>query len=316
MVDESETLGGALEDVRALCAVAEFGTVSAAARQLGETKGSISRRLSRLEQRLGVTLLARTSRAVSPTEEGMAFYVKAREALTWMDDAVESARQSQQVPHGHLRVTAPVDLGMDVLPALVVRFRALHPQITVELLITDSALDLASNRVDLALRASVGVLPDTGYRASLVAQFRIGLYASPAYLAAHGGGPEMPAALAEHQLVVAREFAGATQLQLTDRRGRSHEVVARPVIRSSDYASVLRLIMAGGGIGPVPDMVAAPAVASGAILPVLPEWSASSGALYAISLSGRDAPARVRVFRDFVRTELESLWTDDPKPPQ
>jgi len=312
MVVETETiggalLGGALEDVRAFCAVAEFGTVSAAARQLGETKGSISRRLSRLERRLGVTLLARTPRAVSPTEEGVAFHAKAREALAWLDDAAEGARRSQSVPRGHLRVTAPVDFGMDVLPELVVRFRTMHPQITVELLITDSALDLAANRVDLALRASVGDLPDMGYRASMVAQFRIGLYAAPAYLAARAGGPDAPSALAEHDLVVSREFAGTVQLLMTDRRGRSSEVIARPAIRTSDYASVLRLAIAGGGIGPIPDLVAAASVASGALSPVLPAWSVSQGTLYAVSLGGRDAPARVRVFRDFVRMELGSL---------
>jgi len=306
MVDESETIGGALEDVRAFCAVAEFGTVTAAARQLGETKGSISRRLSRLERRLGVKLLARTPRAVSPTEEGVAFFTKAREALSWLDDAVEGARQSQEVPRGHLRITAPVDLGMDVLPCLVVRFRAQHPQITVELLLTDALLDLAANRVDLALRASVGDLPNMGYRASVLTQLRIGLYAAPAYLAARGS-PDTPAALAEHDLVVSREFAGAAQLRLTDRRGRAHEVLARPVIRTSDYASVLRLTVAGGGIGPVPHLVAAASVTSGALAPVLPEWSIPTGTLYAISLSGRDAPARVRAFREFVRSALESL---------
>ena len=134
MVDKTETIGGAIEDVRAFCTVVELGTVSAAARQLQETKGSISRRLSRLEKRLAARLLARTPRAVSPTEEGTAFYTKAREALKWMDDAAEGARQSQDVLRGHLRVTAPIDLGMDVLPDLVVRFRRVHPQINVELL--------------------------------------------------------------------------------------------------------------------------------------------------------------------------------------
>jgi DNA-binding transcriptional LysR family regulator len=138
MVDDTETIGGSLEDLRAFCAVAEFGTVSSAARQLGETKGSVSRRLSRLEQRLGVALLARTPRAVSLTEEGAAFYAKSHEALALLDDAAEGARQSRTMPSGHLRVTAPVDFGMDVLPELVVRFRARHPQITVELLLTDA----------------------------------------------------------------------------------------------------------------------------------------------------------------------------------
>src|SRR5690606_17454978 len=129
--------------------------------------------------------------------------------------------------------------------------------------------------------------PDMGYRASVIAQFRIGLYAAPAYLAACGGSPAAPAELSAHDLVGSREFVGAAQLTLTDRRGRSQEVIARPVIRTSDYGGVLRLTVAGGGIGPIPDRVAAASVAAGALVPVLPEWSVSEGRLYAISLSGR-----------------------------
>lgn len=307
MVDDSETIGGALEDIRAFCAVAEFGTVSAAARQLGETKGSISRRLSRLEHRLGVALLARAPRAVSPTEEGTAFYIKAREALAWLDDAAEDARQSQDVPQGHLRVTAPVDIGIELMPPIVAKFRALHPQITVELLLTDTPLDLAANRIDLALRAQDGNLPDMVYRASSVAQLRVGLYAAPDYLEANGWSGDTPAALAEHHFVISREFTGAAQLVLTDRRGRTHEVVIRPSIRTSDYASVLRLAIAGAGIGPIPDLVAAAHVASRALVPVLADWSLSEGQLYAISLNGQKAPARVRVFREFVRRELNAV---------
>ncbi|WP_077528970.1 LysR family transcriptional regulator [Vreelandella utahensis] len=307
MVDGIETIGGALEDIRAFCAVAEFGTVSAAARQLGETKGGISRRLSRLEHRLGVTLLARAPRAVSPTEEGTAFYSKAREALAWLDDAAEGAQESQDVPRGHLHVTAPVDIGMELMPSIVAKFRTLYPQITVELLITDNPLDLAANRIDLALRAQDGNLPDMVYRASSVAQLRVGLYASPLYLEANGLSPETPAALADHHLVISHEFTGAAQLLLTDRRGRTQEVVIRPSIRTSDYASVLRLAMAGAGIGPIPDLVADTHITSGALVPVLADWRLSEGKLYAISLSGQNAPARVRVFREFIRKELNAV---------
>lgn len=313
MVDRMETIGGAIEDVRAFCAVVEFGTVTAAARQLRETKGSISRRLSRLEGRLGATLLARTPRVVTPTEEGTAFYTKAREALRWMDDAVEGARQSQDVLRGHLRVTAPIDMGMDVLPSIVVQFRRLHPQISVELLITDASLDLAANRVDLALRASVDTLPDMGYRASKIMDFHIGLYAAPDYLAANGGSPDLPSALAEHAWVLSRQAPGAAQLLLTDKRGRSAQVVAHPAISTSDYASVLRVVLAGGGIGPIPSMIAATSVATGALLPVLCDWTVAKGTLYAISVGGRDAPARVRVFREYVRTALCSAHMSNPE---
>lgn len=303
MVDESATIGGALEDLRAFCAVIEFGTVSAAARQLGETKGSISRRVSRLERRLGTALLARTPRAVTATEEGTAFYAKAREALSLLADAVEGARASQSAPQGHLRVTAPIDFGMDVLPGLIVQFRALHPQISVELLLTDATLDLAANRIDLALRASAEPLPDMGYRASKLIDFHVCLYAAPDYLTAHGI-PAAPADIADHDLVVAREFAGAATLPLVHRRGRSEQVMARPVMRTTDYASVHRIVAEGGGIGAIPDIVVAASVASGVLKRVLPDWAVAAARLHAISLGGRDAPARVRVFRDFMRGEL------------
>lgn len=303
MVDMTETLNGSLEDVRAFCAVVEFGTVSAAARLLGETKGGVSRRLSRLERHLGISLLARTPRAVSPTEEGTAFYAKAREGLSLLDDAAGDARRSRSVPRGHLRVTAPMDIGIDVLPQLVVAFRKAHPQITVELLLTDQALDLASNRIDLALRARPGDLPDMGYRASVVAAFGVGLYASPAYLAERGA-PVTPADLGDHDFVSAREAVGAAQLVLTDRRGREERVVVRPAIRTTDYASIRGIAVAGGGIAPIPDLAAAASLASGVLERVLPEWSAGQAKLHAISLGGRETPARVRVFREFIRTEL------------
>jgi DNA-binding transcriptional LysR family regulator len=298
-------LGGALEDLKAFCAVIEFGSVSRAAREMAETKGSISRRVSRLESRLGTALLARTSRAVSATQEGSAFYAKARDALALLADATQSARQSRTIPHGNLRVTAPMDIGLDVLPPLVVKFRALYPQMTVELLLTDAPLDLAANRIDLALRATAANLPDMNYRASTIQRFRMALYAAPAYLAARGM-PVEPQDLESQDLVTSRELVGAATLSLTGPRGRRVEVKARPMIRTTDYASVHRIVQAGGGIGILPDMIAGASLAAGLIEPVLASWSLNRGQLYAISLSGEQAPARVSVFRDFIRDELKT----------
>src|SRR5690606_26307133 len=132
------------------------------------------------------------------------------------------------VPRGHLRITAPVDFGMDVLPGILVRFRRLHPQMTVELVLSDTSLDLAANRIDLALRATAGDLPDMGYRASALVDFRIALYASPEYLASRGE-PAVPSDLVAHDVVVSREFTATAHLPLTDRRGRSEQIAVRPV---------------------------------------------------------------------------------------
>ena len=303
MVAEMETLDGALEDVRAFCAVMELGSVSAAARRLDTTKGGLSRRVSRLERRLGVRLLARTPRAVSPTEEGTAFYAKAQGALSLLDEAADDARQSQSVPRGHLRVTAPLDFGVDVLPPLIVEFHARHPQITVELLVSDAPLDLAALRIDLALRAAVDDLPDMGYRASTVIEFPVALYAAPAYLESRRA-PGSPAELAEHLIVAAREASGTARLTLTSRRGRRESVAVRPAIQTGDFASACRLLHAGGGIGAVPEIIAAPAVRTGQLVRILPDWIVARAKLHAISLAGREAPARVRAFREFVREKL------------
>jgi DNA-binding transcriptional LysR family regulator len=295
---------GAVEDLSAFCAVIEFGSVSAAARRLGESKGGVSRRLSRLEARLGVALLARTSRAVSATEEGQAFFAKAREALGLLEDAFAGARDARELPRGLLRITAPVDLSVELLPELIVRFREQHPQITLELLATDQALDLAAHRIDLALRAaSDGPLPDTGYRASQLARFAVRLYAAPGYLARRGTPPSVDA-LPEHDLLAFRD-PGA-QLELSDRNGRRQRLPWASVLRSTDFASLLRLTRAGGGIAPLPEPVAQPAVRLGQLVPVLPDWQSAQAALYAVSLGGREAPARVRVFREFLRAALEA----------
>jgi DNA-binding transcriptional LysR family regulator len=305
MVDQTETISGSLDDIRAFCAVMALGSISAAARQMETTKGGLSRRVSRLERRLGVKLLARTPRAVSPTEEGADFYNKAREALALLGDAAESARKSDVVPSGHLRVTAPVDFGVDVLPPLLVQFHAQHPQITVELIVTDTLLDLAAHRIDLAFRATERELPDMNYRASLVTEFSIALYAAKAYLVANGT-PSVPADLATHEFVMTREPAGAVRLVLTNKRGSREAVLVQPVIISSDFSSVARLVLAGGGIGAIPEIVASSHVASGALVRVLSEWRVAQASLHAISLAGLNAPARVRAFREFIRRQLSA----------
>ena len=313
MVAISETLGGSLEDVRAFCAVYEVGSISGAARRLGMTKGGLSRRVSRMEERLGVKLLARTPRAVSPTEEGSAFYARASDALALLDDAADVARKARSIPHGHLRVTVPMDFAVDVLPPLMLQFQAEHPQVTVEMLVSDAMLDLAALGIDLALRASAQDLPDTGYRASVLIEFPIVLYAAPQYLATHGT-PSRPADLADHAVVSTREAVGAGQRTLTHRRGRSEVVTVRPRIQSGNYAITCRMVAEGGGIGALPEILAASAVRSGRLVRVLPDWVVSQARLHAVSVAGREAPARVRVFREFIRERLQAACAERSRP--
>jgi DNA-binding transcriptional LysR family regulator len=303
MVARTETFRGGLDDVRAFCAVVDLGTVTAAAASLRETKGSVSRRISRLERALGARLMARTSRAVSPTAEGLAFYAKAQESLTLLDEAAETARDARTVPAGHLRITTSIDFGIEVMPEIIARFREAYPQITVEMLNTDARLDLAANRIDLALR--LGGAEETGYRAMVLATLAVGLYAAPAYLQRRPP-PARLADLAGHDLILARERFGAAALALTDGQGRTEPLALSPAIRVSDFASAHRLTLAGAGIGHLPTLVAARAVAAGQIVRVLAPWATRGARLRAVTLAGRELPARVEVFREHVRGALAS----------
>ncbi|SDO65411.1 DNA-binding transcriptional regulator, LysR family [Methylobacterium phyllostachyos] len=301
MVARSETFRGGLDDVRAYCTVVDLGTVTAAAASLRETKGSVSRRISRLERALGVRLMARTSRAVSPTAEGLAFYTKAQESLTLLDEATETARDARTVPAGHLRITTSIDFGIEVMPEIVASFREAYPQITVEMLNTDARLDLAANRIDLALR--LGSAEETGYRAAMLATLAVGLYAAPAYLLRRPAPADL-AALRDHDLILARERFGATALALTDGMGRTEPLAVSPAIRVSDFATAHRLTLAGAGIGHLPTLVAARAVEAGQLERVLAPWATRGAALRAVTLAGRELPARVRVFREHVSSAL------------
>ena len=242
-VDELETMGGSLTDVRAFCRVVELGTLSAAARVLGETKGSISRRLRRLETGLGLSLLARHPRSVTVTGEGQLFYGKAREGLLLLEEGAELARATRSEPRGVLRITAPMDLGQEWLPPIIVDFARQYPQIRVELLLSDQRLDLASHQIDVALRATEGGLPDMGYSARPLTRLTMGWFAAPAYLA-EAAPPACPEELHAHALILAGPSNQGCRVRL-HQGGVEEQLILWPRLQSLDYASVLRLTLCG-----------------------------------------------------------------------
>jgi DNA-binding transcriptional LysR family regulator len=299
MVVKTETFSGSLDDVRAFCAVVDFGSISAAARELAETKGSVSRRITRLENTLGTKLLARTSRAVSALNEGLEFYEKAAAAITLLDDAREDVRKSRDVLRGAIRVTAPLDIATEILPDLIVEFRKQQPLITVEILATDAKLDLTANRIDIALRVIPGEVPDSEYQAVLVTELDFGVFAAPSYLV---GKPSVavPQDLTIHDLILPRDRPGMSHMTLTCTT-RVEKVALRPVLRASDFACILRLVVSGAGVAPLPAPIASRWVDDGALVRLLPDWHIYRLKLYAISAPGRQMSARVRELRDFIR---------------
>lgn len=302
-VAESETLKGPLDDLRAFCRVMELGSLSAAARVLNETKGSISRRISRLEKTLGVQLLARTPRAVKPTEAGEQFFISARKSLAVLDDAVNHLRDTDIQPSGHLRITAPIDLGTEMMPALLAAFRREYPAITVELELSNARLDLSAHQIDIAIRAAGNDLPDMGYSAMRLIPLPIGFYAAPEYLARHAPLLQ-PQDLFQADLILPPKYHYQQHLVLTQNHGQKEVMDVKGAFLVNDFACAHRLVLARCGVGILPEIIAAPSVAAGALVQVLPEWLTERGYLYAITLNSLRSPTKLVVFKSFLKSWL------------
>ena len=286
-----------MSDLRAFCRVVDLGSVTGAARSLGETKGSVSRRITRLEQALGVVLLRRSPRLVQATEDGAVYRASVGRVLEMLDDANAQARRALSAPSGHLRVTAPVDVGLTLMPPIVAGFVDRYPDITVEMILTEKLLDFDGHQIDVAVRAGA-TLQDSALVAHRLLDLTGRLYASPAYVARHGA-PRRPDDLADHRLLLVQTVRGAGALTL--RRGDEEHRLrprSRGSLSGSDFAFTRELALAGSGVALLPDIVARGAVEAGALVPVLREWAGFSGALFAVHQAARLLTPKVRVFRE------------------
>lgn len=297
-------------DLRAFCLVADLGSITAAAKTLGETKGSVSRRLARLEQRLGVSLVRRSPRLVQPTEDGLAFRQRVGQALEQLDEATAAVQHTNATPRGKLRVTAPADLAVRLIAPLLAQFGSLYPDVQVEMLLTDKRLDFDGEQLDVAFRAAAS-LGDSTLIVRKLLDLEPLLVASPSYLEAHKP-PREPDDLAEHRLLMFRA-PGAPSVTLTRihdrRRGEPLKPAAeakvtvrvRGDVLANDGELLREVALVGGGIAMLPRVFVDRELAQKRLVPVLRgyrvEWGA---ALYLLHPPRQFLPAKVRAFRDFM----------------
>jgi DNA-binding transcriptional LysR family regulator len=295
----SETATVDVGDVRAFGAVVDLGSVTAAAHALGETKGSVSRRLSRLEAAVGLPLLVRSGRRVVPTEDGVLYRKAAGRALDLLADARDMLHDQHGTPVGHLRVTAPIGLGTVVLGPLLAPFIEAYPGITLELVLTDAVLSFERDRIDVALRLSSG-LPDSELVAHRLFAIAGTLVASPGYLARRGA-PTHPRELHEHQLLLPPIRGQGTPLRLEHQvSGAVFEAVFRGHVTCHDLLLLREAARGGAGIAMMPDRLGN----EPGLTPVLADWTFAGGIGLGLETAGGPLPPKVRVFRDFVRENL------------
>jgi DNA-binding transcriptional LysR family regulator len=286
-----------ISDVRAFVRVVERGGFAAASKDLGITASAVSKLIRRLEDRLGVRLLHRTTRRVALTPEGEIYHLRARDILAAIDDAEAEVSQAGQRPRGRLRVTCVAAFAFHQLTPALPHFFARFPDIALELGVTDRVVDLLSQNVDVGIRS--GSIDDGSLVARKIAEIRRGLYASPQYLDRHGR-PRACDELCAHNCIILSQIPSSHRWPFQENgKTKVVQINSRAVVDSGEAA--LRLAIAGGGIARLADLIVADAVADGRLVPVLADTHVVEPVpLSAVYPHGKHRMPKVRAFLDFL----------------
>jgi len=288
-------------DMRAFVRVVEYQSFSAAAVVLGLTPSAVSKLVSRLEDRLGVRLLHRTTRRLALTSEGEVYFTRARQILADIEEVEAEVTRSRGSPRGRLHVHTSNAFGVHQLAPALPEFLMRYPDIEVELSITDRIVDLVGERADVAIRG--GPIADTSLSARKIGEFERTICAAPSYLARRGV-PRTPAELASHVCVVAAPMSSRWPFRT---RTGLDLVEIMPRVTTDNGEAALRLALGGAGIARLADVIIGEPIRSGLLVPLLTDVHHTELLpLSAIYLAGRHRLPKVRVFLDFLVEQFAS----------
>lgn len=283
----------------AFASAVEAGSSSAAARTLGTSPSAVSKSVARLEQRFGVRLFQRSTRMLSLTQEGAAYYERIAPLLRALDQAGDAMRPAG-IAQGVLRITAPGDLGRILLEPVIGRFLPRHPELKLEMSLADRHVDLIREGYDIAIRA--GQVADSDLTARRLADLPLVLVASPVYLARRGT-PDSIEALHSHAHV--RYMLGGKAFPI---RFADGSVLNPAGVFDTDNSVALRIAALGDlGIVQILRLFVQDDIDAGRLVPVLPSQPLPLVTVSALHAFGRQAPARARLFIEFLAAELEGL---------
>jgi DNA-binding transcriptional LysR family regulator len=292
-----------LNDMLYFAEVVDRGSFAAAGRALGVPKSKLSRRISDLESRLGVRLLQRTTRKLSLTEAGERYHRHCVAVREEAEAAAETVALSQTEPHGTIRVSCPVTFSQSTIAHLVPVFLASYPKVRIDMQVTNRAVDLVQESIDVALRVRP-TLDDSG---SLVIK-KLGvshslLVASPALLQAHGRPSDVDD-LQRLPTVAMSAMDGRATWRLVGPGGREHDLHHRPVYTADDLLSLKCAVLQGTGMCTLPDYMCGPELQSGSLARVLPGWEPPPWIIHAVFPSRRGLVPAVRRFLDFLGEQV------------
>jgi DNA-binding transcriptional LysR family regulator len=304
-----------LEAMSVFAAVAEAQGFSAASRRLGMPLATVSRKVSELEQSLGVQLLARSTRRVSLTDTGRQYFEACRRILDDVSEAERAAVGEYRAPRGELILTTPIVFGRLHIVPVVTEFLDAYREVHVRMMLVDRVVDLIDEHIDLALR--IGELPDSSLIAVRLGTIGRVVCASPAYLAAHGV-PAHPEELAGHDAVT---FAGLSSPKEWSFRvgGATQRFPVRSRLTVNTAEAALDAVMAGAGLTRVMSYQAAAAVRDGRLVMLLRDYAPEPNPISLVYPSGRLVPLKLRAFLDFavprLKARLQEIAAIDSREP-
>jgi DNA-binding transcriptional LysR family regulator len=298
-----------LERIRTFVRVAERGSVSAVARELGVGQSTISRHLQELEDAIGLPLLSRTTRRIAMTDEGSHFYTNSVQILRLVDQAADEARATRGAPAGTIRVSCTAALGVLHVTRLIFGFQDRYPDIGVDLSLTDERVDLVREGVDIAIR--LGPLLDSSMKLRALGESRRLLVASPGYLAARGI-PTVPSELSAHEGIRMTNIAGSDLLTLRGPDGERHSVPFGGRFRVDHGLAARMALLDGRGVAPAHRWLVDDLITAGKLTVVLPEYSVAAVPLSLLIVPERAAIQRVRLLVDFLVAGMSQIPGIEP----
>ena len=294
-----------LNEIAIFVKVVDAGSFTGAAKSLGLPKSTVSRKITQLEERLGARLLQRTTRTLSLTDTGSAYYNQCSRIIGDIEEANVAVTEMQSKPTGMLRITAPMLFGERILSGMVAKFLKQYPEITLDMVLTDQALDLIQEGIDVAFR--VGELADSSLIARSLGEVATVIVASPEYLEKHPA-PTHPSDLRTHDCL---SFQSNPTWDFNGPEKVSIDIKAR--VKVNDIMSIHRLALEGMGIASLPTLVCADDIKAGRLKPILCGWPFGSFPIHALYPSNRHLSVKVRTFVEYIVEHLrnEPPWRVD-----
>jgi len=297
--------------MRSFVRVAERGSLSAVARELGVGQSTITRHLQELEESIGVPLLSRTTRRVTLTDEGSRYYANCVQILRLVEQAADEARGTRGAASGMIRISCTAAFGILHITRLVFAFQDRYPDIAVDLNLTDERIDLVREGVDIALR--LAPLTDSSMKLRALGHSHRLLVAAPSYLASRGT-PQTPQDLIGHQGIRMPNVAGSDVLALVAPDGQRHEVPFMGPFRTNHGLAVREAALAGRGIAAAHAWLVDDLIADGRLSVILPDYRLPSVPLSMLIVPERAGIARVRLVIDNLAETIARLPGIRPEP--